>query len=221
VWWPSLSPCRYCNSRFSLPPGTKPDSALALARAIGHTGDSLVSYVVSFYVIGQFWLDHHRVFRFITGHGEGLARWNFGFLFTITLFPFSSALLGHYPNNSFTVIEFAINLLLASMSATSVIGVAKRLSMLDSHATPTAIRGIRSIRLRGAASAVAILLSIWSPSTPGTMQTTSGFRWPWPRGWPPPGGTGIGTKRGLGGIIEKGTTGCSARARVRPGTAYL
>ena len=54
----------------------------------------LVAYVVSFYVIAQFWLAHHRTYRLVRGHSEAIAWWNFAFLFTITLFPFSSELLG-------------------------------------------------------------------------------------------------------------------------------
>ena len=73
-----------------------PDSASELAKALGNGADQLISYVISFYVIAQFWLVHHRVFRRIAGQREGLAWWNFAFLFTITVMPFTSDLLGKY-----------------------------------------------------------------------------------------------------------------------------
>jgi uncharacterized membrane protein len=117
----------------------------------------LVSYVVSFYVIAQFWLAHHRVFRLVRGHSETLAWWNFLFLFTITLFPFSSALLGKYPDNSFAVIEFSANLLLASLSTTLVIFLARQQQLLVPEATPIVTTGIWT---RGAAMAAVIALSI-------------------------------------------------------------
>jgi uncharacterized membrane protein len=60
---------------------TDPDSPSELATQLGKGADSLISYVISFYVIAQFWLVHHRVFRRITGQREGLAWWNFAFLF--------------------------------------------------------------------------------------------------------------------------------------------
>jgi len=72
---------------------THPDSAPELAAQLGKGADQLISYVISFYVIAQFWLVHHRVFRRITGQQEGLAWWNFAFLFTITIMPFTSDLL--------------------------------------------------------------------------------------------------------------------------------
>src|SRR6185369_5686947 len=45
---------------------THPDSAPELAAQLGKGADQLISYVISFYVIAQFWLVHHRVFRRIT-----------------------------------------------------------------------------------------------------------------------------------------------------------
>jgi uncharacterized membrane protein len=149
----------------SIPAGVDPNSPRALAHAIGSIGNSLVSYVVSFYVIGQFWLAHHRVFRYISGHSESLAWWNFGFLFTITLFPFSSALLGQYSNNSLAVIEFSVNLLLASISTTLVVGMAQRSHLLVPQATPAILRAIRVRGLSAAAVIVAsIVVAFFSPT---------------------------------------------------------
>jgi hypothetical protein len=73
---------------------TDPTSAAELAAQLSRGGDRLVSYVISYYVIAQFWLVHHRVFRHVAGQREGLAWWNFAFLPTITLMPFTSDLLG-------------------------------------------------------------------------------------------------------------------------------
>src|SRR6201986_5059670 len=67
-----------------------PNSASELASSLSKGADQLVSYVISFYVVAQFWLVHHRVFRRLTGQQEGLAWWNFAVLFTITIMPFTS-----------------------------------------------------------------------------------------------------------------------------------
>jgi uncharacterized membrane protein len=142
-----------------LPAGTNPDSARALLHQLTDpTFTSLLAaYVISFYVIAQFWLAHHRVYRLVGGHSEALAWWNFAFLLTITLFPFSSELLGRYPDNSTAVIEFAGNLLLASLSTTLVIAVARRQGLLVSGAD----RAMTSvIRARGALTCAVIVLSI-------------------------------------------------------------
>ncbi len=76
-----------------------PDSAADLAAELAKEAGQLISYLVAFYVIAQFWLTHHRVFRHLADHDEGLAWWNFAFLFTITAIPFTSSLLGQYSSN--------------------------------------------------------------------------------------------------------------------------
>jgi uncharacterized membrane protein len=91
-----------------------PGSAADLAAQLAKEADALISYVVAFYVVAQFWLAHHRVFRHVAGHDEGLAWWNFAFLFTITAMPFTSNLLGEYGGNPLAVDIFAVNLLLAA-----------------------------------------------------------------------------------------------------------
>ena len=72
--------------------------------------------MISFYVVAQFWLVHHRTFQHLAGQQEGLAWLNFAFLFTITIMPFTSALLGDYSSNPLAVDIFALNLLLASLA---------------------------------------------------------------------------------------------------------
>jgi uncharacterized membrane protein len=102
--------------QLSVPHIENPTSASELAAALGTGGDRFVSYGISFYVIGQFWLVHHRVFRQIGGHSEGLAWWNFVFLFTITVMPFTSDLLGEYGSNPLAIDIFALNLLAAALA---------------------------------------------------------------------------------------------------------
>ncbi len=105
-------------------PSASADSASALAAALARGGDQLTAYVISFYVVAQFWLVHHRVFQHLAGQQEGLAWWNFAFLFTITIMPFTSDLLGQYASNPLAVDIFAFNLLLAALAtqATSELG---------------------------------------------------------------------------------------------------
>jgi uncharacterized membrane protein len=102
--------------QLSVPHIEDPMSASQLASALGGGGDRLISYGISFYVIAQFWLGHHRVFREIAGHQEGLAWWNFVFLFTITVMPFTSDLLGEYGSNPLAIDIFALNLMAASLA---------------------------------------------------------------------------------------------------------
>ena len=103
-------------------------------------GDQLTAYVVSFYVIAQFWLTHHRVFRSIRGHDEGLAWWNFAFLFTITIMPFSSDLIGRFGSNPLAIDLFALNLLLASLSTQGLRVYARRHGLESYQPDPHELR---------------------------------------------------------------------------------
>lgn len=117
----------------------------------------MVSYVISFYVVAQFWLVHHRVFRQIAGQREGLAWWNFAFLFTITLMPFTSDLLGEYSANPLAVNIFAVNLLGATLATSLTLVYGRRQNLLTME---TSARDTHAGRVRAAASVFVIVLSI-------------------------------------------------------------
>jgi len=135
---------------------TDPASASELATQLGKGTDSLISYVISFYVIAQFWLVHHRVFRRITGQQEGLAWWNFAFLFTITIMPFTSDLLGKFSANPLAIDIFAANLLLATMATQLTVIYGSRKDLV----TPETAQQTRAARYRVAGSVLVIAASI-------------------------------------------------------------
>ncbi len=93
-----------------------PDSAGTLWHALHVDGPELISYLVAFLIIAQFWLVHHRVLRNMRGHHEGLAWRNFGFLLALTLMPFTSDLLGRYGGNPVAITLFGLNLAALSIS---------------------------------------------------------------------------------------------------------
>jgi uncharacterized membrane protein len=134
-----------------------PQSAADLAAGLSHDVDQLISYVISFYVIAHFWLIHHRVFRQLSGQQEGLAWWNFAFLFTITIMPFTSDLLGKYASNPLAVDIFALNLLVASLATQATLDLGRRRGLLtaDSDALSR-----HAGLLRTAATAVILLGSM-------------------------------------------------------------
>jgi uncharacterized membrane protein len=133
-----------------------PNSASELAAQLGKGADQLISYVISFYVIAQFWLVHHRVFRRITGQQEGLAWWNFAFLFTITIMPFTSDMLGKFSANPLANNIFAINLLLATLATQLTMIYGRRKGLV---AAETAQQKWTAL-YRSAASIIVITVSI-------------------------------------------------------------
>jgi uncharacterized membrane protein len=128
-------------------PAASANSASALASALARGGDQLTAYAISFYVVAQFWLVHHRVFQHLAGQQEGLAWWNFAFLFTITIMPFTSDMLGEYSSNPLAVDIFALNLLLAALAtqATAELGRRKGLMTPGSHVEARRAGLLRSV----------------------------------------------------------------------------
>ncbi len=136
---------------------TNPESAAELAAALGRDANQLTSYVISFYVVAQFWLVHHRVFQHLAGQREGLAWLNFAFLFTISIMPFTSTLLGDYSNNPLAVDIFALNLLLASVATQVTFELGRRRGLMTA-APHDAAR--RAVLLRGTASVLVLAASM-------------------------------------------------------------
>jgi len=134
-----------------------PASAADLAAPLASQGGHLVSYVIAFYIIAQFWLTHRRVFRHVVGHRDGLARWNFAFLATITVMPFTSSLLGEYPNNPLAIDIFAINLLLAVLATRVMAVLGRRWGLLGGEADA---RDAWALRARAAAIVLVVALSV-------------------------------------------------------------
>jgi len=137
-----------------------PDSAADPAAQLGKGSAQLVSYGISFYVIAQFWLVHRQVFRLVGDQEEGLEWWNSAFLFTITIMPFTSTLLGAFVRNPLAVDIFALNLLLASLATQAMIVVGRRRGLLISDAKARA--GRISAAVVPIVMAVSIGLSWWS-----------------------------------------------------------
>lgn len=131
-----------------------PDSPSELAKALGNGADQLISYVISFYVIAQFWIVHRQIFRRLGDQEDGLEWWNFAFLFTITIMPFTSTLLGAFVRNPLAVDIFALNLLLASLATQAMIVVGRRKGLLISDARA------RSGRINAAVVPVVMAVSI-------------------------------------------------------------
>ena len=132
-------------------------SAADLAARLSSEGGQLVSYGIAFYIIAQFWLTHHRVFRHIVSHHEGLAWWNFAFLFTITVMPFTSNLLGAYASNPLAVDIFAVNLMLAVLATRVMLFFGRRRDLLPGGIDA---QEVSALKLRGTAVVVVVAVSV-------------------------------------------------------------
>jgi uncharacterized membrane protein len=70
-----------------------PDVVTNAAEEIENSKDKILSFTISFLVIGLFWMGHHRLFRYVTTLDRRLIFLNLLFLGTIAFLPYPTALL--------------------------------------------------------------------------------------------------------------------------------
>ena len=118
-----------------------------------------LSFAVSFLVIGQFWLAHHRMFAHLQRHDPGLLWFNLISLLTVSFMPFPTAVLGAHSaaDDSFPVVFYA-----ASMSATSLCFTGMWLYAVHRHLTDNTMgqHEIRLFTLRSLTTSSIFVLSI-------------------------------------------------------------
>jgi uncharacterized membrane protein len=86
-----------------------------LSRRLLELWPKLLSYGISFIILGAFWYLHHQAFHYIKRSDSGLTWLNILFLMFIALIPFSTALFGSYGTEQLPLIIYASNLLLANV----------------------------------------------------------------------------------------------------------
>lgn len=76
-----------------------------------------IGFVVSFTVIAVYWINHHQLLGFVTGHNRKLLWANMYLLFTIVLMPFSSGMYSEYwfSNLLIPIGIYTLNILASSL----------------------------------------------------------------------------------------------------------
>ena len=71
-------------------------SELTVLQALAQLAPKFAGFLVSFLLIGQYWVMHHRMFGFVINYTERLIWLNILLLLTIVLMPFSTAFYSEY-----------------------------------------------------------------------------------------------------------------------------
>jgi uncharacterized membrane protein len=99
-----------------VPEGTAAGDATAALRGLS---EELFAFALSFVVIGQFWIAHHRLFKTIKRYDLGLLWLNLFHLLGICFLPFPTEILGRYYGSSTAGFLYG-----ATLTATSLFGAA-------------------------------------------------------------------------------------------------
>lgn len=105
-------------------------------RLMGELGLRFTVYVISFFVIGAYWISYHQIFNHIVG-SHGVIVWlNLAFLFFITLIPFVVDLQVDYSSYHIIFILYAVVLTAAGLSLTLIWLYASKNRLVDKSLIP-------------------------------------------------------------------------------------
>lgn len=71
----------------------------ALLKDLSHMLLKFLGFLISFAVVGQYWIVHHRIFGYVKKYTNNLIWINLLFLLAVVILPFSSGLLGEYSSD--------------------------------------------------------------------------------------------------------------------------
>ncbi|TAK36272.1 MAG: DUF1211 domain-containing protein [Chloroflexota bacterium] len=123
------------------------------------------SYVISFVVLGAYWIGHHRVFKYIHSADGRLAQFNVLYLMCIAFMPLPTAVLGDYSGDQVAVVLYAATLATASLLMWLIWEYAWKGRLVEPNLDPR-LKAHNSlvVLLSAAVFVVSIGLSFWSPS---------------------------------------------------------
>lgn len=87
-----------------------------LMHGLGEKFPEFFGFVLSFWVIGQFWVSHHRMFGYLESYDNRLLWLNLLMLFFIILVPFSSALNSHLGGLNIVWFIYSMNMVMIGVS---------------------------------------------------------------------------------------------------------
>ncbi|HEU5016017.1 MAG TPA: TMEM175 family protein [Roseiflexaceae bacterium] len=97
-----------------LPDATDLDNDAQLLAALAALGPKYFSYVISFLVIGSYWLVHHRSFRHIVRYDRRLLMLNLLLLMVVAFLPFPSSVIGE-SNSRVATIFYALTMVITGL----------------------------------------------------------------------------------------------------------
>jgi len=130
-------------------------STAVLPELIVDQWSDFFAYVLSFLVIGLYWLLHRQTFVHISRHDRGLVWLNLVFLLLIAFVPYGTSLFSSYPSQ-FGVMFYAAVLALTGLSLTVLWAYASRQDLIETGLTS------RAVLLQGARFLVSPLVFVLS-----------------------------------------------------------
>lgn len=88
----------------------------ALPAALVNLSPQLLTYILSFFIVGLYWHSHHQVAAQIKHIDEAFIWLNLVWLLFVSVLPFPTALLGRYPLQPVPLTIYGMNLILVNVT---------------------------------------------------------------------------------------------------------
>jgi len=138
-------------------------SSSELLQRLGEAGPAFFSFLVSFLYCGLLWIMHHLAMHFIRHIQIALVWLNLLFLMSISVLPFSCALLGHYLKNTAAQEIYFSNLFVSALFLFLIWTFARRRKLI-SEDDPRAVRAMnQQLTIFPVAIAAGTLAALYRP----------------------------------------------------------
>jgi uncharacterized membrane protein len=153
-------------AEFEVPSGSR-----SLADEVWSQWPRMLSFAVSFLVIGQFWIAHHSMFERIRRYDHGLLWLNLVFLLTISFQPFPTAVLGARleSDDQFPVVFYAASMTLSSATLTLSWLYARRRDLTDPNVPDADLSAFTARALATSAVFAASILVAFTGLVPAVL----------------------------------------------------
>jgi len=134
-----------------------PEATEDVGNALLDRWPQILSYVLSFLVIGIFWMAHHRIFRYVAGIDQRLIWLNLLFLMCVAFIPFPTAVLGDHDGSRGAIVFYAAAIGLTGAVLASIWQYLIHAGHLNERADP---RIVRYLTRRSLVTPISFLVSI-------------------------------------------------------------
>ncbi|MFC3456140.1 TMEM175 family protein, partial [Amycolatopsis speibonae] len=131
--------------------------------AVTDNWPKIFSFLLSFAVIGRFWVTHHRIFEHVRTYSGPLVLANFCWLLTIAVLPFPTELVGAYDSERFTAVFYLGTLLASSLSHTALVLIVRHDPEIRGDTEPMTDQWVLNFVLTTAVFALAVLVAFIEP----------------------------------------------------------
>jgi uncharacterized membrane protein len=120
----------------------RPVKETVLLQKLAELIPKFVGFIISFLIIGQYWIVHHRMFSFVINYTDRLIWLNIIFLFAIALMPFSTGFYSEYVLRGVVspVIFYTANIVLLGLANLLMWRYLNKSKHLTENLTPQLVR---------------------------------------------------------------------------------